>query len=155
MLPPALESWRPELETLPKQLVLDLQPLLPLLASLLGPMHAPPVQGQGEPDGMDGLDRRGPYERLVASEWLLADEVPLEFLRRAVDGEHLFSRVRRVEPSATRRCVVLMDTGPEMLGGPRLVQLVAWLALARRARRAGASFEWAWSSSPPAGSPPT
>lgn len=142
MLPPALASWQPELRALPRQLVLDLQPLLPHLAALLGPMHAPPVQGQGEPDGMDGLDRRGPYERLVASEWLLADEVPIEFLRRAVDGEHLFSRVRRIEPTATRHCVVLLDTGPETLGAPRLVQLVAWLALARRARMAGATFQW-------------
>ncbi len=44
------------------------------------------------PDGYDGIGRRGSYDRLLASEWLIHDELPDEFLRRVVSGEHAFLR---------------------------------------------------------------
>ena len=58
-------------------------------------MRSLAVAGDGEPDGYDGIASRGIYERLVTSEWLLADEEPDEFDRRAAMGEHTFTRLAR------------------------------------------------------------
>lgn len=142
-LPPAAAAWAPWLSDLVPELTPAFVEVVTALDRLLGPLPPLPDPGASEPTGLGGLSRRGPYDRLLLSEWVLADEVPDEFLRRAASQEHLFHELERVAPRGGRRCLVLVDTGPRQLGGPRLVQLALLVVFARRAERAGAAFSWA------------
>ncbi len=142
-LPPAAAAWAPWLSELVPELTPAFVEAVTALDRLLGPLPPVPDPGASEPTGLGGLSRRGPYDRLLLSEWVLADEVPDEFLRRAASQEHLFHELERVAPRRGRRCLVLVDTGPRQLGGPRLVQLALLVVFARRAERAGAAFSWA------------
>jgi len=141
-LPPALQPWAEELAHLAPEVVLSLGPMIRRISATLGPLGTRQRLGEGEPDGFEGIARRGPYDRLLISEWALAEEVPEEFLRRAIASEHLFLAERRLVPAASRRAVVLLDAGPDALGMPRLAQVAALAALRRRARLAGAHFAW-------------
>lgn len=141
-LPRALAPWGAFLSVFPRDLALSLGPVLQRLSSAVGPLQVRRIDGGGEVDGYDGIDRHGSYERLLATEWLLADEVPDEFLRRAVMGEHLFLHASRPEPGGTRTSVAIFDAGPGQLGSPRIAQLAALIVLARRAEAAGARFAW-------------
>jgi len=141
-LPRTLAPWGPYLAVFPRDLALSLGPVLQRLASAVGPLRVRRLDGGGEVDGYDGIDRHGSYERLLATEWLLADEMPDEFLRRAVMGEHLFLHTSRPEPGGTRTSVAIFDAGPGQLGSPRIAQLAALIVLARRAETAGARFAW-------------
>jgi hypothetical protein len=70
-------------------------------------------------------------------------------LRRAVAGEQLFFALSRRRPAGGRRCVALVDAGPEQLGNCRLAQLALLMVLAERARAAGAQFLWSsWQATP-------
>ena len=115
-----------------------LGPWLGPLRLALGPQPGRARPGGGEPDGYDGLSRRGPPERLLMGDWLLAEEAPDEFLRRAAEGELGYLRLARIEPVGARRCVALFDVGPELLGAPRLALVALLVCLARRAEAAGA-----------------
>jgi hypothetical protein len=108
----------------------------------MGPLRTRQRADRGEVDGFDGLTRRGTYERLLMSEWLLADEVPDEFLRRAVAFEHTFLRLAHPSPTGSSAAVTLFDAGPSQLGRPRIVHIAALIVLARRAEEAGAQFAW-------------
>lgn len=141
-LPRSLAHWGAYLAVFPRDLALSLGPVLQRLSSAVGPLQVRRHDGSGEVDGYDGLDRRGSYERLLATEWLLADEMPDEFLRRAIMGEHLFLHTSRPEPGGTRTSVAIFDAGPGQLGSPRIAQLAALIVLARRAEAAGARFAW-------------
>ncbi|HLL85063.1 MAG TPA: hypothetical protein VK420_20510, partial [Longimicrobium sp.] len=141
-LPAALEPWAEPLSLFPRELALSLGPWLQRLSLGLGPSKARTRDGLAEPDGYDGLARRGPYERLLASEWLLATELPEEFTRRAAMREHAFLRLAYEETAGTRRSVVLFDAGPSQLGTPRLAHLAALIVLWQRAQAAGATFAW-------------
>ncbi|MDN6860380.1 hypothetical protein QO207_27640 [Pseudomonas sp. CAN2814] len=141
-LPEALYPWRRWLEWFaPEQLPLFVD-LFGRLNPLLGPLRGLHQGGVPEPDGLGDLQRRGPYERLLSSEWLLADELPDEFLRRAVVGEHLFLAPQYRARQASRLMVVLFDVGPLQLGAARLVHLALLILLARRAEEAGAELRW-------------
>lgn len=146
-LPAALAPWRAELELFPRELALSLGAWIPRLAAAVGPL-ADTDGADGEPDGFNGLARTGTYERLLHSEWLLADELPDEFLRRAVSGEHAFLALARVQPAGSRRCVVVFDAGPDQLGSPRLAHLALLIVLHRRARAAGAELVWGCAHTP-------
>lgn len=142
-LPPALRRWGPELEGVVPDLAAALGPMLLRLDRLFGPMARVRPDPGGDPDGWDDLDRRGPYDRLLLSEWALLDVAPDEFVRRASEGEHRFHRVHRVAPLVRRRALAVFDVGPSQLGGPRVVQLAAAVVLARRARVAGLTLQLA------------
>jgi hypothetical protein len=141
-LPRPLAPWGPWLAIFPRELALSLGPVLQRLSFVIGPLRMERASGEGDPDGFDGLARRGPYERLLPSEWLLADEAPEEFLRRATGGEHTFLRLSRPVPGGSRRSVALFDAGPGQLGSPRIAQLAILIVLARRAEAAGVGFGW-------------
>lgn len=141
-LPPALIPWRASLEQLEPTVALALGPILQRLDLAFGPFRTHGRSGDGDPDGFNGLARRGTYERLLMSEWLLADELPEEFLRRALTGEHAFLQLARRAPTGEQRCVVLFDAGPEQWGTPRIAHLAALIVLERRARTAGITFRW-------------
>jgi hypothetical protein len=141
-LPRALAPWGPFLGIFPRDLAVSLSPVLHRLSFAVGPLQIRRHDGEGEVDGYDGISRRGSYERLLASEWMLADEVPDEFLRRAAAGEHLFLRVDRPVPAGSRISAAVFDAGPGQLGSPRIAQLAALIVLARRAEAAGVRFAW-------------
>ncbi|HYN22383.1 MAG TPA: hypothetical protein VE078_15590, partial [Thermoanaerobaculia bacterium] len=141
-LPRALAAWTPYLSFFPLDLAVSLGPVLHRLSFAVGPLQARRHQADGEPDGYEGLTRRGSYERLLTSEWLLADELPEEFVRRAAAGEHLFLRVAQPVPSGLRVSAAVFDAGPGQLGSPRIAQLAALIVLARRAEAAGVHFAW-------------
>lgn len=141
-LPPALAPWAPHLAIFPDEIALCLGHAAARAAGALGPW---PLRDQhaGDPDGYDGLARRGSYERLLPSEWLLLEELPEEFLRRVVSHEHAFLARGFRQLGGGRHCAVLLDAGPEQLGAPRLAHLALLIALAQRAANAGATLEWA------------
>jgi hypothetical protein len=138
----ALSGWKEQLAPLARELREGLLPWLQRLDLAVGPMAAEDPLADGDPDGFLGLSRRGPYERLLLSEWLLASEVPDEFLRRAAAGEHAFLELARRSEAGSRVAAALFDAGPSQIGSPRLAHLALLLVLERRARLAGASFFW-------------
>lgn len=140
-LPRALAPWAPQLALFPGELALALGASVAKLAQVLGGFASSRVP-EGEPDGYDGLAQRGPYERLLPTQWLLLDELPDEFLRRVVAGEHAFLRRAHAGRGAQRRCVALFDAGIDQLGAPRIGQLALLVVLAQRASSVGATFEW-------------
>jgi hypothetical protein len=141
-LPRALAHWAPHLGIFPRDLAVSLGPVLHRLSFAVGPLQVKRHQADGEPDGYDGLTRRGSYERLLTSEWLLAEEAPEEFVRRAAVGEHLFLHQARPVPAASRVSAAVFDAGPDQLGSPRIAQLAALIVLSRRAEAAGVRFAW-------------
>lgn len=141
-LPAALQPWHAWLQWFEPELAAQLGTLVQRLHPLLGRFHGRLQAGAPEPDGLGDLRPRGPYERLLASEWLLADDLPDEFLRRAAMGEHLFLAPRPRGRQAERLIVALFDAGPLQLGAPRLAHLALWILLARRALGAGGELRW-------------
>ena len=149
-LPRHLTAWETQLRIFPDDIALALGPLMQRLSALIGEFPHHHGMGNSVPDGFAGLNKRGHYERLVASDWMLADELPDEFLRRSVMGEHLFWKFAYLEPSESRSTLALFDAGPEQLGAPRILHLAALAVLEARARRAGAAFCWGILQSPEA-----
>jgi hypothetical protein len=141
-LPRAIAQWKSELAIFPDDVALKILPWLPKLALALGPFAASSTQGDGPPDGFGGLSRRGKYERLLMSEWLLATEMPDEFVRRAAMGEHAFLELAKRQPQGSKRCIALFDAGPSQHGAPRIAHLALMIVLHRRARVGGADFFW-------------
>lgn len=132
-LPRSLAPWAPYLDLFPRDIGLALGPVVRRIALAVEPLAAHALSGSGDPDGFDGLSNRGSYDRLLASEWLLSEELPDEFLRRAAEGEHVFLKIGRREPVRSRLSVVLFDVGPNQLGSPRIAHLAALIVMARRA----------------------
>lgn len=141
--PKSLEAWEPELRFFARDLLGHIAPVSERLLQALGPLRVAAEQRSDEPNGYAALARRGPYERLLASEWAMQLEDPDEFIRRASNGEHLFVELERRSPAATLEAWLLLDTGPSQLGSPRIGQLAALVAFARRARTAKVKLRWA------------
>lgn len=148
-LPEALRPWAAHLSLFPEDLALSVGAHVARLAAALGPLRARNEMEGGEPQGYDGLTRRGSPERLLMSEWLMALEAPDEFVRRAAFGEQAFLRPAFRQPQGGRRTVALLDAGPDQLGSPRIAHLALLVVLARRAEAAGAAFSWGVLQSPP------
>ncbi len=140
-LPRALSPWASSLALFPREVALALAPLVQRLHALLGEGGGA-AGATGEPDGYDGIARRGPYERLLATEWLLHAELPEEFLRRVAAGEHSFLKLAHRPPRAGRRAAALFDAGPDQLGGPRMAHLAALVVLAARLERSKGTLSW-------------
>lgn len=138
-LPSALASWSRELSAFEHGVALALGPLLHRLDELVG-RQASARATAGVPDGIDGITGHGHPERLLISQWLLAHEVPLEFTRRAAQGELLYLAPARQHDSERGQSVLLVDCGPRLQGAPRLVQLALAIVLHRRARSAERGF---------------
>lgn len=141
-LPSSLLPWSKQLSVFPSELSLAIGPLVQRIASAIDPLHLEDMPGEDDPDGFDGLVNRGSYERLIASDWLLADEIPEEFERRATMREHLFLKTGKRDRAHGLGSVVLFDSGPDQLGSPRLAHLAILVVLIRRADRAKANFAW-------------
>lgn len=141
-LPDSLDRWAEPLSGLGHDLGTLLLPWVRRIDGALGPPGRGRADESGDPDGYDGVASRGPYHRLLASQWLLADLHPDEFLRRAAMGEHLFYRLARQTPQVDEAVVALLDAGPDQLGAPRLAQLAALVVLARRAQDRRVRLLW-------------
>ena len=122
-------------------LLRTLEPAIAALDRLFESARSAP-HDDGEPDGFDGLDRRGSLERLLPTEWLLATEAPDEFIRRYEHRELGYLRLNSTRPQRPQTALVLFDTGPDQLGRPRVAQLATLVVLARRAAAAGAELRW-------------
>jgi hypothetical protein len=154
-LPGPFARWSALVADLPRDVADALLPWMDLLARSLGPLRAQVRVGEGDPDGVDGVTRRGPFDRLLDTERLLATEVPDEFVRRAAQSELLFHALALKDLKPPRASLMLVDAGPAQIGAPRLVHLALVLVLAARARDAGARFAWGLLQDPPAeGRPP-
>ncbi|MCW0399843.1 hypothetical protein NB688_003893 [Xanthomonas sacchari] len=141
-LPPALQPWHAWLAWFDADIAAMVGDWLLRLDPLLGRGAARMQRGVADPDGIDDLRRRGPYERLVLSEWAVADLLPDEFLRRAAHYEHLFLAPKLARPRSDALVLALFDAGPAQRGAPRLLHVAMWILLARRAQAAGARFAW-------------
>jgi hypothetical protein len=141
-LPSSLSPWARQLNAFPVELGLALGPLVQRLAGAIQPLHLDDIASADDPDGFDGLLNRGSYDRLISSDWLLADEVPEEFNRRAAMHEHLFLKIARREPAHGIGSLALFDSGPDQIGSPRLAHLAVLVVLLRRAELARANFAW-------------
>ncbi|MFJ3826788.1 hypothetical protein ACIPWI_02370 [Streptomyces sp. NPDC090046] len=135
-LPAALAPWAGTLSAISPELAVAFGPLLRRLDALVGERE-PVADVVGDPDGLGGLARSGRPDQLLASEWLLADAYPDEFLRRFVDGELLHLAPEFRTPAVRGRIAALVDSGPTQAGAGRLVQLAALLVLHRRAAARG------------------
>jgi len=135
-LPSGLGPWSESLSSLTPELALALGPLVRGVDRLVSGQN-PARPGPGTLNGFEGVTTHGHPELMLVSEWLLADEAPDEFLRRAAQREllHLAPAVRT--PTATGRVAVLADTGPAQAGAGRLVQLACMIVLHRRAATLG------------------
>ena len=140
--PPSLAQWAGYLKIFPEEVSVALGPIIQRVSMLIGSPQPRTDEKEGEPDGFDGLNRRGTYERLLLSEWMLADELEDEFMRRAVMGEHLFLNRAHSSPVGTRASLALFDAGPSQIGSPRIAHIAALIVLANRADSAGSTFSW-------------
>jgi hypothetical protein len=147
-LPDTLLAWREWLVWFEPELARVLGDLIQKIDAALSKSNAHSRSSLQEPDGLGDLSRRGSYERLLSSEWLIAEEMPDEFLRRAGSGEHVFLAPTQRAKKENKLFMVLFDAGPMQLGSPRLVHLALWIILARRAHEAGGRMLWGVLQSP-------
>ena len=139
-LPPALEAWRIWLSLCPPDLLESIGQLILRLQPMVG--RSSSARRQKEQIGVGDIVRRGSYERMLLSEWAMADAVPDEFLRRAANNELLFTGPEAENAHGSKLFLALFDAGPSQLGEPRLAHLALFILLARRAQDAGAQFLW-------------
>ncbi|MDQ1831864.1 hypothetical protein [Massilia scottii] len=148
-LPPQLAPWSEWLALVPLEMAEALGQMLLRVQPLVGRMTGVAASPDTIPVGAGSIARRGPYRRLLLSEWAVLDAAPDEFIRRAAANELLFSAPEPQVQRRARLCVALFDAGPEQLGEPRLVQMALMILLARRAGDAGADFQWGVLQAPP------
>jgi hypothetical protein len=141
-LPEALAPWEPELRLFARDLAIALRDLVPRIAAAIGRPRGVSRGADGEPNGYDGIARRGPMGRLLATEWLLASEIPDEFLRRFTSHEQSYLALARAERRGARTITALFDAGPSQLGAPRIAHLALLVVLAQRARASRAELRW-------------
>ena len=139
-LPRPLSGWAILGELFDEQLAAALELLVQRLSSGIELQHEAD-QRLGEPNGYQGIARRGPVSRLLLSELAMADELPEEFLRRITQGEAGYYDIALVEGTASGRLVALFDAGPDQLGAARIGHLATILLLWRKAERAGVALE--------------
>lgn len=135
-LPPALAGWADQLSFLRPELMRAVGSLVTRIDELFT-RHDTRTHRSGEPEGIDRLARHGLPERLVMSEWLVAEDFPEEFDRRAVSGELTYLHLSRRRPGGREALQLLLDCGPDQLGPARLVHVAAIVVLARRAADTG------------------
>ncbi len=141
-LPASLTPWATHLQIFPEEISLALGSYVQKISPFIAPINSNNEEADGEPNGYDGVNRRGIYERLLLSELALADDFSDEFIRRAVMGEHLFLNLAKISPSAKQVSIALFDAGAMQIGTPRIAHLAALIILARRAEAANAMFLW-------------
>ncbi|MCP3878711.1 MAG: hypothetical protein GY701_10025 [Sulfitobacter sp.] len=133
---PRIESWAATLGFLADEVAIGIETMARRLHLVMDDEH-PTGGGSFEPNGYGGLERRGPLDRLLLSDWVLADVEPDEFTRRLVSSELSYLRLEHSQPKPPSRISVVVDAGPDQIGAPRLAQLAGLVVLERRARALG------------------
>ena len=138
-----LSPWLDILSSLPTPTKEFMSDLLPRLSNAIGTLRGHAQQTYlGEPDGYNGVSHQGKYERLLLTEWALAQHHPMEFLRRAIMHEQLYLKSAYIEPQGNRSTIVLFDVGPEQLGSLRVTHLGILLVLKYRIEQVGGTLYW-------------
>jgi len=147
-LPASMQPWMEWLDQLDPELAVQLGKLILQIEPLFPAPRALPITGNDAFDGFNGIINRGHYERLLSSEWMLAEDLPEEFMRRAVENEHMFLAPLLIEPRNDGTCCVIFDTGAHQLGAVRVFHVAMWLVLVRRAAQRGTVLRWAIAQQP-------
>jgi len=141
-VPAALRPWQDVFATMAPEHLRILGQLVTDLRALIDEPQWTAPQPRGEFDHYDGITNRGDMERLLASEWIWRDLDDQEFLRRFAERELLYHHVRQRTPTETACIAVILDSGPWMLGRPRLVALAALICIGRIALRDNLRLLW-------------
>lgn len=150
-LPPALARWADLFVEMPETELRIVAALVEALNPLVERIDGGGAQPQGEIDGIGRLGFRGGIERLLSSEWLWRDLDPDAFLQRAAERELLTLEPTYRQAAETGAALVLVDTGPDLIGAPRLVAFAALLCLGGLAQRRGSRLLWACTAMPEQG----
>lgn len=135
-------EWQPYLSWFDATLQPIMAELLSQLYLMLGPIKENNASNNDWHSGLGEIKQRGHYENLVLSEWLLFEDEPDEFLRRAVTHEHLFLAPTPEEQKSNNAIIALFDEGILQLGHMRLVHLVMMILLTHRATKQQSQFYW-------------
>lgn len=141
-LPKPFKMWQPWLSWFDEDLQPIVADLLLQLNNLLGPMKESMWNAQQQLSGLGDLRKRGSYEHLLSSEWLIAEEEPDEFIRRVIAHEHLFLNPIPEKSKANGVIIGLFDSGILQLGVPRVVHLILMLLLNIRSHNHNSQFYW-------------
>ncbi|MBX3166860.1 MAG: hypothetical protein KF760_05585 [Candidatus Eremiobacteraeota bacterium] len=141
--------WWHELDFFAPDVLRDLGRLFLQLERAFSSLAARPQRG--EPAGWSGLARRGGWDRLVHSEWGVAEVAPEEFVRRAGEGELSFWETAQQADARQDLLWCWLDVGPDQLGACRLVQLALMFYLQHLVLRGSGKFCWGCIQSPQRG----
>ncbi|MDF7670690.1 hypothetical protein PT276_05685 [Orbaceae bacterium ESL0721] len=136
------KQWQPYLVLFDVNLQPVLAELLSQLYLLLDPIKENYADDNDWHSGLGEIKPRGHYENLLLSEWLLFDSEPDEFLRRAINHEHLFLAPAPEEQKANGAIIALFDASVLQLGKMRIIHLVMMILLAHRADKNRSQFYW-------------
>jgi len=136
------KEWQPYLSWFDAEIQPIMSELLSQLNLILGPIKENTTLNNDWHSGLGEVKQRGRYENLLLSEWLLLDEEPEEFIRRAVSNEHLFLAPMPEEQKSNNTIIAFFDEGILQLGALRLVHLVMMLLLDKRAKKQNSQFFW-------------
>jgi hypothetical protein len=137
-----LLPWADAFGDMPDEEIRLLGSLLAAITPLIETADDSLRSGLDELDGFDDVIAAGPLERLIPSEFLWLKAMPIEFVRRIAEREALRRRPVYQDPADDRGVVLLLDSGPAMLGRRRLAALAALFAIGVATRRRGARLLW-------------
>lgn len=141
-LPKAFKAWQPWLSWFDESLQPVVADLMSQLNILLGPVKESHWNAQKLFSGLGDVRQRGNYEHLLSSEWLIVEDEPDEFIRRAVNYEHLFLTPLQEKSKANGVIIALFESSILQLGVQRLVHLILMLLLEIRSNNHHSQFYW-------------
>lgn len=140
-LPKPFQAWQHWLSRFDENLQPIIADLLLQLNLFIGSISESRCSKQLSSDSSD-LQKRGKYEHLLTTEWLIAQEEPDEFIRRAANNEHLFLTPAYEKPKANGVIIALFDCGLLQLGMPRVAHLILMILFDIRAHNLNSQFYW-------------
>lgn len=140
-LPKPFQAWQHWLSRFDENLQPIIADLLLQFNLFIGSISESRCSKQLSSDSSD-LQKRGKYEHLLTTEWLIAQEEPDEFIRRAANNEHLFLTPAYEKPKANGVIIALFDCGLLQLGMPRVAHLILMILFDIRAHNLNSQFYW-------------
>lgn len=140
-LPKPFHAWQHWLSRFDDNLQPIIADLLLQFNLFIGSISESQCSKQLSSDSSD-LQKRGKYEHLLTTEWLIAQEEPDEFIRRAANNEHLFLTPAYEKPKANGVIIAMFDCGLLQLGMPRVAHLILMILFDIRAHNLNSQFYW-------------
>ena len=140
-LPKPFHAWQHWLSRFDDNLQPIIADLLLQFNLFIGSISESQCSKQLSSDSSD-LQKRGKYEHLLTTEWLIAQEEPDEFIRRVANNEHLFLTPVYEKPKANGVIIALFDCGLLQLGMPRVAHLILMILFDIRAHNLNSQFYW-------------